>query len=379
MELEAEELSQWPEVHQPTLDNEQLMPVPESSPSSGSSGMYTFWNHGPPGIQYCPQGTEMARIPLVSAEAPRQDVGGVGSPCCVTLPEHGVSYCPQASAPSQTIYFQGMSLAQPGMMIFKGPQMMPPGEPSVPGAAMTFSGDLRMTSGGLPVSAASGVPMVSHMRAPAVPYSGLPTAPNPGTSVVPKMFLTPTMPSTESKPVLPSLAQVSPRRDPHNLGMPPTGTQSLLDLESQDGVVSQPKAQEDPFLPEQPIPAPQRAEQSPRAQEGAPRRKCPVSKPYCCQHENCGKAYTKRSHLVNHQRKHTGERPYKCRWEGCAWSFFRSDELGRHMRTHTRYRPHRYCFIVGVIQQENVYDLCSTPTEVIDDTASVIRPSIGAT
>uniref|UniRef100_A0A3Q2GTG6 Krueppel-like factor 17 n=1 Tax=Equus caballus TaxID=9796 RepID=A0A3Q2GTG6_HORSE len=67
----------------------------------------------------------------------------------------------------------------------------------------------------------------------------------------------------------------------------------------------------------------------------------PVSRPYHCQYENCGKAYTKHSHLVSHQRKHTGERPYKCTWEGCTWSFFRSDELGRHMRIHTRYRPYR--------------------------------------
>ncbi|TEA10648.1 hypothetical protein DBR06_SOUSAS547510001, partial [Sousa chinensis] len=53
------------------------------------------------------------------------------------------------------------------------------------------------------------------------------------------------------------------------------------------------------------------------------------------------KAYTKRSHLVSHQHKHTGERPYKCTWEACTWSFFRSDELRRHTRIHTKYRPHK--------------------------------------
>nr|XP_012631390.1 Krueppel-like factor 17 isoform X2 [Microcebus murinus] len=83
------------------------------------------------------------------------------------------------------------------------------------------------------------------------------------------------------------------------------------------------------------------ADPNSRAQEGARGRKPLVLRPYVCQHENCGKAYTKRSHLVNHERKHTGERPYKCTWEDCTWSFFRSDELGRHIRIHTRYRPYK--------------------------------------
>uniref|UniRef100_A0A452VJ62 Krueppel-like factor 17 n=1 Tax=Ursus maritimus TaxID=29073 RepID=A0A452VJ62_URSMA len=125
----------------------------------------------------------------------------------------------------------------------------------------------------------------------------------------------------------------------HVFRMNPAGSPSSLAFESQDSLC-QPGSQEDP-LPEQPMHAPQRAEQNSRAQERALRRRGLVSRPYCCQYESCGKAYTKRSHLVSHQRKHTGERPYKCIWEGCMWSFFRSDELGRHMRIHTGYRPHR--------------------------------------
>ncbi|KAI4549649.1 hypothetical protein MG293_001979 [Ovis ammon polii] len=74
--------------------------------------------------------------------------------------------------------------------------------------------------------------------------------------------------------------------------------------------VNQPVSQEDPFLPKQPIPAPQRVEQQySRTQEKAPRRRSPVSRPYRCDYENCEKAYTKRSHLVSHQRKHTGDLP----------------------------------------------------------------------
>ncbi|XP_042127640.2 Krueppel-like factor 17 isoform X2 [Peromyscus maniculatus bairdii] len=90
----------------------------------------------------------------------------------------------------------------------------------------------------------------------------------------------------------------------------------------------------------QPTTAPQGTE-NPTAPGGAPRRPPPVSRPYVCTYDNCGKAYTKRSHLVSHQRKHTGEKPYVCDWEGCTWSFFRSDELGRHRRIHTRDRPHK--------------------------------------
>nr|XP_051684787.1 Krueppel-like factor 17 isoform X2 [Oryctolagus cuniculus] len=95
----------------------------------------------------------------------------------------------------------------------------------------------------------------------------------------------------------------------------------------------------EPRIPE-PTPAAQGVDNS-WAQEREPSRRSPVSRPYICQYENCGKAYTKRSHLVSHERKHTGDRLYKCQWEGCNWSFFRSDELTRHSRIHTRYRPHR--------------------------------------
>ncbi|XP_062961811.1 Krueppel-like factor 17 [Cynocephalus volans] len=341
MQQETAELSPWPAAPQPRLDNKKSMSILDISPTSRSSGVYTSWNHGPPGIQHFPQGTEMSRAPLVPDEAPRQDASEVGAQFTMSLPEHGVGYCPQATLThSQMIYCQGVSPSQPGMMAFKGPQLTPLGEPNIPGVAMTFSGNLRMPPNGLPVSTSSGIPMMSHSMAPTILYSDLSTVPSNPASLTPKMLLAPAMPSTEPQSLLTSLAQMLPPRDPHNQ-MPPSRSQSLLALESQDSHVSQPDSQEDPFLPEQPIPAPQRAKQNPRAQGRARRRGSSDSKPYCCQYENCGKAYTKRSHLVNHQRKHTGERPYRCHWEGCMWSFFRSDELGRHMRIHTKYRPHR--------------------------------------
>ncbi|DAA31139.1 PREDICTED: Krueppel-like factor 17 [Bison bison bison] len=344
MEQGAEGLNQWHVAsHQFTEDAEKSMSILNMSSSPGSSGMHTSWNHSPLDIQHIPQCTELQRIPLASAEAPRQNASEMGPQFSMALPDHRVSYCPQLTfTPSQMTFTQGMSPSQPGMMIFKEPQMMPLGEPNIPGMAMTFGGNLRMPLNGPPASPPSGIPMMSHIRMRTMSYPGLPTVASNRDPLPPKTLLNPTVPSTEAQAMLPSVAQMLPPRQPHNFGMPPGGPPLLLALESQGSFVNQPVSQEDPFLPKQPIPAPQRAEQQySRTQEKAPKRRSPVLRPYRCNYENCEKAYTKRSHLVSHQRKHTGERPYKCTWAACTWSFFRSDELGRHTRIHTKHRPHK--------------------------------------
>ncbi|XP_004679524.1 PREDICTED: Krueppel-like factor 17 [Condylura cristata] len=321
-------------------DAEKSTSVLDMSTSRGDSGVHASWNPDPQDTQPFPQCTELEKMPLVSAEAARLSAGEMGQQFNVPVPEQGVNYGLQGTlAPAQNIYFQGVAPTQPGM-IFEGSQTMPSGKTSIPGVAMTYGGNLRMPPHVLPISAPSGSPVMPHIRAPEMPYCGTPIVPTNRDSVTPKMLLTPTMPSAEGQAMHPCLAQMMPPRNPHALGTPPARSSSLLVLESQDSFVSQPTSQSGPSLPEQPIPAAQRAEQNSRAQERAPRRPL-VSRPYHCQFENCGKAYTKRSHLVSHQRKHTGQRPYKCSWEGCTWSFFRSDELGRHIRIHTKYRPHR--------------------------------------
>uniref|UniRef100_H0XMD6 Krueppel-like factor 17 n=1 Tax=Otolemur garnettii TaxID=30611 RepID=H0XMD6_OTOGA len=342
MEQEIEDLSQWPVAHPSTQGNEKLISL-DMTPASGNSGELTFWNHGVPGIQHFTGGREISRSPWVSAEALRQNVNEVGPRFSTTLHEPGMGYCPQATPThSPMTYCQGVSPSQPEMMVFKGTPMMPLGVPNVTGVAMTFTGHLRMSSTGLPVSNSSGrMPMMSHMGAPGMPYSEPSTAPSNRASLTPEILLAPTTPATEVMAVLPSLEQMLPPRDPHNHGISPAETQSLLALESQDSIMSQPDSQAGSFLPEQPYPAPQKAEPNSGAQEGVYRCRSSAPRPYRCPYENCGKAYTKRSHLVTHQRKHTGERPYKCSWEGCILAFYRSDELARHTRIHTRYRPYK--------------------------------------
>ncbi|XP_008263594.3 Krueppel-like factor 17 isoform X2 [Oryctolagus cuniculus] len=306
-------------------------------PSSGSSGVNEPCSYGLPSTQHFTQGTDMLGAPLLPAEAPMLGEGGVGSQFGMSLQEHGMSYSSQATLPSpQMIYNQGVLPPQPGMMM---PQMMPL-EPRIPEVNMPSSGSLGLPPSGLPVSVSKGIPEMSHNRAPMMPSSDPLEGPSNCASLAPKMLQTPTIPSTEALSALPSLAQVLPPREPHNLRIPAAGSPLWLPLESQGSFVSQPAPQEDFFLLEQPTPAAQGVDNS-WAQEREPSRRSPVSRPYICQYENCGKAYTKRSHLVSHERKHTGDRLYKCQWEGCNWSFFRSDELTRHSRIHTRYRPHR--------------------------------------
>ncbi|XP_025840210.2 zinc finger protein 837 isoform X1 [Vulpes vulpes] len=70
---------------------------------------------------------------------------------------------------------------------------------------------------------------------------------------------------------------------------------------------------------------------------GGSARDPPAQRLYVC--DQCGKAFTRTSSLLQHERIHTGERPYEC--AECGKAFVRCSGLYRHQKTHPAKR-HRH-------------------------------------
>lgn len=260
-----------------------LMPVSHMPVSSGNSGF-----HQPAATQYL---AEMMRPYMASAEEFRSNEGAWESQFIRSIPEHGVR-CPSQLTPSQN-YCQ--------RSIGRGSHGMPVGSSGPLGVTIDFSENL-MSHAGLPSPASCGVSAMAHNHAPTVPYS-VPATPG---SLKHGILLVPGVPSSGTHAVAPFIDQMLHSVNPCNPEMLPARFQQLVSLDSQDSLVTQSNVQEEPFICEQPTPAPQETE-SPSTSRGATKRQPLVSRPYVCSYDNCGKAYTKRSHLVSHQRKHTGE------------------------------------------------------------------------
>jgi len=65
------------------------------------------------------------------------------------------------------------------------------------------------------------------------------------------------------------------------------------------------------------------------------------AKPYKCNFEGCGKAFTTLGHLKDHSRGHTNERPYKC--DVCQACFMRSTTMKTHRKKHNVNQNHFKC------------------------------------
>lgn len=127
-----------------------------------------------------------------------------------------------------------------------------------------------------------------------MPYSDTPKVPPTAASLMNKMLLAPSMPSTDAQVMLCCTGQI--------LCNPRMLSQSLLISDSHDPCKPL-KVQKALILPEEPTSV-HRHQEAPSLLDGAPRRKPPVSRPYFCQHGNRGKVYTKHTHLASHQYIH---------------------------------------------------------------------------
>ncbi|XP_077618618.1 zinc finger protein 500 isoform X2 [Crocuta crocuta] len=103
-----------------------------------------------------------------------------------------------------------------------------------------------------------------------------------------------------------------------------------LQLEDGEGAASQdvPARREEDREPAGGMTRPERP-----LERGGPRR---GEKPYMC--PECGKGFSKTSHLTKHQRTHTGERPYKC--QVCGKGFSDRSNFSTHQRVHTGEKPY---------------------------------------
>ncbi|KIM45241.1 hypothetical protein M413DRAFT_441925 [Hebeloma cylindrosporum] len=125
---------------------------------------------------------------------------------------------------------------------------------------------------------------------------------------------TPSSPSTEHTPILPS-AGAGANHYPSSAGVP--RLPPILQVEKQQVTTS----------------ATQLASASRRRNEAH----------FVCPVPGCGSTFTRRFNLRGHLRSHTEERPYVCEWPGCKKGFARQHDCKRHQALHAAKSQSNIC------------------------------------
>ena len=63
-------------------------------------------------------------------------------------------------------------------------------------------------------------------------------------------------------------------------------------------------------------------------------------KHFCCRY--CGKAFSLKQYLIEHELMHTNEMPFVCGFNGCQERFRQRGKLCLHRRSHEGYEPRKY-------------------------------------
>ena len=83
-------------------------------------------------------------------------------------------------------------------------------------------------------------------------------------------------------------------------------------------------------------------------------------KPFKCVY--CPKAFSQSANRVAHMRTHTGEKPYSC--PVCGKCFSQSSSITTHMRTHTGERPFQCSVWNGICREVSFYNFSANITAV---------------
>ncbi|QKX60521.1 uncharacterized protein TRUGW13939_07666 [Talaromyces rugulosus] len=109
-------------------------------------------------------------------------------------------------------------------------------------------------------------------------------------------------------------------------------------------------------------------------------RKAPPDRKFDCQHEGCGKSYSRAEHLHRHQLNHTPKQIYRCDFPDCFRSFVRQDLCIRHRERHTTngsqlQKRDSFAQTAGSLQTSHRAGSSPTPSDSVrDETTPASKP-----